>query len=248
MLLENKIGIVTGGGSGIGEATALAMAAEGATVVIGNRTVETGEAVCHKIESAGGKAIFQRTDIASAADNEALVARAEQEYGRLDLAFCNAGIFMEDSVPIHEMPVDQIERGININLTGNIYTIKYSVAAMLRAGGGSIVTNSSIFGLKGMVGLSWYTAAKHGINGITKNTALEYADQNIRVNAIAPGMTKTPSFDESTGGDDELFAGVVPMGRISQSSEIADAVVYLMSDKASYITGAVLSADGGMSA
>jgi NAD(P)-dependent dehydrogenase (short-subunit alcohol dehydrogenase family) len=248
MLLENKIAIVTGGGSGIGEASAIAMAAEGATIVIGNRSADTGEAVCHKIETAGGTAIFQRTDVAKAEDNAALVARAESEYGRLDLAFCNAGIFMEDSVPIDQMPDDQIERGIAINLTGTIYTIKYAVGAMLRAGGGSIVNNSSIFGLQGMVGLSWYTAAKHGINGITKNTALEYATQNIRVNSICPGMTKTPAFDLSTGGDDELFAGVVPMGRISMADEVADAVVFLLSDKARYITGAILSADGGMSA
>jgi len=248
MLLENKIAIVTGGGSGIGEASALAMAAEGATIVIGNRSVDMGEAVCHKIESAGGTAIFQRTDIAKAEDNAALVARAESEYGRLDLAFCNAGIFMEDTVPLDQMPDNQIERGIGINLTGNIYTIKYALGAMLRAGGGSIVNNSSIFGLRGMEGLSWYTAAKHGLNGITKNTALEYAKQNIRVNAICPGITKTPALDLSSNGDDEMFAGGVPMGRISMADEVADTVVFLLSDKARYVTGAVLSVDGGMSA
>ena len=248
MLLEDKIAIITGGGSGIGRASALAMAAEGAAIVVGNRSVDEGESICHEIEGAGGRAVFQRTDVSKAEDCAGLVARAESEYGRLDLAFCNAGKFMDDVVPLHEMPDDQISFGIDVNLKGVAYTMKYALAAMLRAGGGAIVNNASIFGLKGMAGLSWYTATKHGILGLTKNAALEYAQLNVRVNAIAPGMTKTPSFDESTGGDDELFAGAVPMGRISMADEVADPVVFLLSDKARYITGATLSVDGGMSA
>ncbi len=248
MLLENKVGLVTGGGTGIGRSSAIAMAREGASIVIGNRSVDRGEATCHEIEKAGGKAIFHRTDVAIHEDCEALVAAAEKEYGKLDLAFCNAGLFHEDVVPLDEMPIDQISTGIDVNLKGVLYTMKYSLKAMLRAGGGAIVNNSSIFGFKGMVGLNWYTATKHGVIGITRASALEYATRDIRINAVCPGMTKSPAFDLSTGGDDELFAGAVPMGRIAQSEETAEAVIWLLSDRASYVTGSVLSVDGGMAA
>lgn len=246
MLLDNKAGIVTGGGSGIGRSSALAMAREGAAVAIGNRSADQGEAVCHEIEKAGGKAIFVGTDVQDHTQCAALVAAAEKAFGKVDLAFCNAGKFNDDVVPLHEMPVEQISAGIDVNLKGAFYTMKYALEAMLRAGGGAIVNNASIFGLKGMPGLNWYTATKHGIVGVTKACALEYATLGIRVNAICPGMTKSPSFDASTGGDDEMYAGVVPMGRIAQSEETAEAVVWLLSDRASYITGSVLSVDGGM--
>ena len=154
MLLENKVAIITGGGSGIGRASALAMAKEGAAIVVGNRSVDQGESVCHDITQAGGRAVFQRTDVAKAEDNEALVARAESEFGQLNLAFCNAGKFMDEVLPIHEMPDSEISLGIDINLKGVAYTMKYAIAAMLRAGGGAIVNNASIFGLRGMAGLS----------------------------------------------------------------------------------------------
>ncbi|MBI1179702.1 MAG: glucose 1-dehydrogenase [Alphaproteobacteria bacterium] len=248
MILENKIAIVTGGGSGIGRASALAMAREGATIVIGNRSADQGEGTCHDIEKAGGKAIFHRTDCSKPEDCEALVARAEKEFGRLDLAFNNAGKFHDVLAPVHEMPIEEFSWGIDLNLKGVFYCMKYELAAMLRAGGGAIVNNASIYGIKGMPTLNWYTAAKHGIVGLTQAAALEYAEQNIRINAVCPGMTKTPALDSATGGNDEVFAGVVPMKRISRAEEIAEGVAWLLSDKASYMTGANLHLDGGMSA
>jgi NAD(P)-dependent dehydrogenase (short-subunit alcohol dehydrogenase family) len=246
MLLENKIAIVTGGGSGIGRAAAVAMAAEGAVVVIGNRSADKGEAVCHEIAQTGGKALFHRTDCSVASDCEALVARAEKEYGRLDLAFNNAGMFHETLVPIHEMSLSEFDRGIDLNLKGIFYSMKYELAAMLRAGGGVICNNASIYGVKGMAGLNWYTAAKHGIMGLTKCAALEYAEKNIRVNVICPGNTKTPPLDAATGGNDDLLTGVVPMKRLARSEEIADGVVFLLSQKSSYMNGGALNVDGGM--
>ncbi len=245
-LLENKIAIVTGGGSGIGKSAAIAMAREGATIVIGNRSAEQGEETCQVIAKAGGKAIFHRTDCGKPEDCEALVARAEKEFGRLDLAFNNAGKFHDVLAPVHEMPIDEFSNGIDLNLKGVFYCMKYELAAMLRAGGGAVVNNASIFGIKGMPTLNWYTAAKHGIIGLTQAAGLEYAERNIRINAVAPGMTKTPALDISTGGNDEAFAGVVPMKRIARSEEIAEGVVFLLSDRASYMTGAVLNIDGGM--
>lgn len=246
MLLENKIAIVTGGGSGIGRAAALALAAEGAVVVIGNRSADKGEAVCHEIAQSGGKALFHRTDCSIASDCEALVSRTEKEYGRLDLAFNNAGMFHETLVPIHEMSLSEFDRGIDLNLKGIFYSMKYELAAMLRAGGGVICNNASIYGVKGMAGLNWYTAAKHGIMGLTKCAALEYAEKNIRVNVICPGNTKTPPLDAATGGNDDLLTGVVPMKRLARSEEIADGVVYLLSQKSSYMNGGALNVDGGM--
>ncbi len=246
MLLENKVAIVTGGGSGIGRAAAIAIAAEGAAVVIGNRSADQGEAVCHEIEKAGGRAIFHRTDCSKPEDCEALAARAEAVFGRLDLAFNNAGKFHEVLAPVHEMPIAEFSSGIDLNLKGVFYCMKYELAAMLRAGGGAIVNNASVFGVKGMPALNWYTAAKHGIIGLTRSAALEYAERNIRINVVCPGMTKTPSFDASTGGDDDLYAGGIPMKRIGRSEEIAEGVVWMLSNKASYMTGALMNLDGGM--
>ncbi|MDX1581096.1 MAG: SDR family oxidoreductase, partial [Alphaproteobacteria bacterium] len=145
-----------------------------------------------------------------------------------------------------EMSIDEFSGGIDLNLKGVFYCMKYEIAEMLKVGGGAIVNNASIYAFKGMPGLNWYTAAKHGIMGLTKAAALEYAQQNIRVNVVAPGVTKTPSLDEATGGDDEAFAGAIPMGRISKPDEIAAAVVFLLSEKSAYMTGTGVNVDGGM--
>lgn len=247
MLLEGKIGIVTGGGTGIGRASALAMAAEGATVVIGNRSAQTGEEVCNEIIAAGGKALFKATDCSKHEDCEALVAFAEAEMGKVDLAFCNAGKFHDTIVPTHEMSVDEASYGIDLNLKGVFYTMKYVIPAMLRAGGGAIVNNASIYAFKGLAGLNWYTASKHGILGLTRCAALEYARQDIRVNAVCPGNTKTPPLDAAAGGDAaEVFAEMVPMGRVAVPEDIAEGVVWLLSDGARYVTGTALNMDGGL--
>ncbi|MFN3232065.1 MAG: SDR family NAD(P)-dependent oxidoreductase [Alphaproteobacteria bacterium] len=246
MLLENKIAVVTGGGSGIGRASAIAMGREGATVVIGNRSIDKGEDTCHVIEQAGGTALFHQTDCSSAEQCEALVARAESDFGRLDLAFNNAGMFHRTVVPIHEMSLDEFNQGTDLNYKGVFYCMKYQLAAMLRAGGGSIVNNASIYGVKAMAGLNWYTGAKHGILGLTKAAALEYAERNIRVNVICPGNTKTPPMDAATGGNDDVFAQGVPMKRLAESEEMGEVVAFMLSDKASYMTGASIHVDGGM--
>lgn len=247
MRLEGKIGIVTGGGTGIGRASAIAMAAEGASVVIGNRSATTGEEVCQEIIAAGGKAQFKATDCSKHEDCEALVAFAEAEMGQVDLAFCNAGKFHDTLVPTHEMSIDEVSYGIDLNLKGVFYTMKYALAAMVRAGGGAVVNNASIYGFKGFAGLNWYTATKHGIIGLTRSAGLEYAGQNIRVNAVCPGNTKTPPLDAAAGGDaTEVFAEMVPMGRVADPAEIAEGVVWLLSDEARYVTGTALSMDGGM--
>lgn len=246
--LQDKVIIVTGGGSGMGRDASLALARAGARVVIGNRSAKAGADLVEEIVAAGGQAQFRVTDVSRAADCEALVALAMDKYGRLDAAFNNAGLQREFN-DIHETPVEDFSDVIDINLKGMLYMMKYETAAMLRSGGGgAIVNNASIFGLKAMPRTAYYVAAKHGIVGATRAAALDYATRNIRVNAICPGPIKTPSFDRVTGGDEHMYDDGVPMHRIGQPREISAAVLWLLSGHSSYVTGATLSVDGGMSA
>jgi len=244
---HNTVVLVTGGGSGIGRDACLALGRKGARVVIGNRSPAAGQAVVDEIISAGGQAIFKATDVACATDCEALVQFAVDHYGRLDAAFNNAGLQREFN-PIHETPIEDLSETIDINLKGVLYMMKYEAAAMLKTGGGSIVNNASIFGLKGMPNTAYYIAAKHGVIGATRAVALDYATQDIRVNAICPGPIKTPSFDRVTGGDEHMYDDGVPMHRIGRPAEVTNAVLWLLSKQASYVTGTALSVDGGMSA
>lgn len=245
--LKDKVVIVTGGGSGMGRDACMALAAEGARVVLGNRNREQGEAVVGAIIAAGGQAVFQPTDVSKAADCAALVQRALDVYGRLDGAFNNAGL-QREFCDIHETPDADISDVIDINLKGMMYMMKYEAAAMLRTGGGAIVNNSSIFGLKAMPRLAYYVAAKHGIIGATRAAALDYAQKGIRVNAVCPGPIKTASYDRVTGGDDHMYDDGVPMHRIGQPREVSSAVLWLLSDQSSYVTGGFIPTDGGMSA
>lgn len=245
--LKDKVVIVTGGGSGMGRAACMALAAEGARVVLGNRNREQGEAVVGAIVAAGGQAVFQPTDVSKASDCAALVQRALDVYGRLDGAFNNAGL-QREFCDIHETPDADISDVIDINLKGMMYMMKYEAAAMLRTGGGAIVNNSSIFGLKAMPRLAYYVAAKHGIIGATRAAALDYAQKGIRVNAVCPGPIKTASYDRVTGGDDHMYDDGVPMHRIGQPREVSSAVLWLLSDQSSYVTGGFIPTDGGMSA
>lgn len=176
-----------------------------------------------------------------------MVQLAMDRYGRLDAAFNNAGLQREFNA-VHDTPVEDLSEVIDINLKGVLYMMKYETAAMLQSGGGAIVNNSSIFGLKAMPQTAYYVAAKHGIVGATRAVALDYAAQGIRVNAICPGPIKTPSFDRVTGGDDHMYDSGVPMQRIGRPEEITSAVLWLLSEQASYVTGTTLSVDGGMSA
>jgi NAD(P)-dependent dehydrogenase (short-subunit alcohol dehydrogenase family) len=245
--LKDKVGIVTGGGTGIGRATALAMARAGAVVVIGNRDAAKGEEVVALIRQAGGRAVFQKTDVSKSADVKRLVDKAVAGFGRLDAAFNNAGIDGEQ-VPLHEQDIDKAGVLFDVNIKGVFYSMKYEIEQMLKTGGGSIVNTSSIFGLNGYPGWSLYVATKHAITGMTKAAALDYAKRNVRVNAVGPGPVETPLLQKGTGGDPHSYAAFVPMGRIGQPDEIADAVVWLLSDEARYVTGHTLPVDGGVCA
>lgn len=247
MAFTNKIALVTGAGSGIGRAVAIALARESATVVLAGRTLDKLEAVAAEIAAAGGTAVARAADVAVRAENEALVDWTVARFGRLDLTFNNAGGH-GDFTPLHEIAVDEAEWVIDLNFKAVFYGVRAQTAAMLRTGGGAIVNTASIFGLKGVAGISHYVAAKFAVVGLTKSAALDYVRSGIRINAICPGATETPNLLRVTGGDAHALDHLVPMGRLGQPAEMAEAVVWLLSDKAAYVTGAVLSVDGGMAA
>ncbi|KVF69630.1 short-chain dehydrogenase [Burkholderia sp. FL-7-2-10-S1-D7] len=246
MLMDNKVGLVTGAGSGMGRAAALALAREGAIVILAGRGEDKLAAVKKEVEAAGGVAEIKPADVSRREDNDALVAFAEARFGRLDFAFNNAGGHA-DFKPIDQTSVEEAEWVIDLNFKGVYYGVKYQTEAMLRAGGGAIVNNASIFGLRGMDGIAHYVASKHAVVGLTRAVAKEYAQRNIRVNAVCPGATQTPNYMRSTGGDVHLLDDAIPMRRLAQPEEVAQAVVFLLSGQGSYVTGAVLSVDGGMS-
>src|SRR6202046_3445798 len=211
--LQHKVGIVTGGGTGIGRATALAMARAGACLVTGTRGAKLGEEVVRAIEQAGGRAVFQVTDVSKSEDAKALVDRAVNEFARLDLAFNNAGADGEQ-VPLHEQDIEKASLLFDVNIKGIFYCMKYEIEEMLRTGGGSIVNTSSIFGLNGYPGWSLYSATKHAVTGMTKSAALDYAQRGIRVNAVGPGPVETPLLARGTRGAPPHHPPFVPLGGI----------------------------------
>lgn len=245
----DKIVLITGGTSGIGQVTAQAFAREGAKVVITGRREKEGSAVVEAIKKEGGQAVFFRADAALEADARAMVEFTVKTFGRLDIAFNNAGV--EGFSPITEQTEADYQRLMNINVGGVVWAMKYEIPALLQSGGGSIVNNSSVVGVVGMPGAAVYTATKHAVIGLTKSVALEYAKQGIRVNAIGPGAIQTEMADRATGGTEEgrqMFASMHPVGRIGRADEIASAILYLSSPGAGFITGATLMADGGWAA
>lgn len=247
---NGKVALVTGGGVGIGRATALAFAREGAQVVIGNRNVERGDEVVKAIQDAGGEASFLRTDVESEGDIEALVDHAVSTYGRLDVAFNNAGI--EGLVaPLVDQTDDNFRSVMNINVRGVWLSMKYQIPEMLKTGGGVIVNNSSVAGMIGFGGIGIYCASKHAVMGLTKCAALEYSAQGIRVNAVNPAVIDTSMADrlaDSMDMEKESLSALHPIGRIGHPDEVASAVLWLCSEKASFVTGIGLPVDGAYTA
>ncbi|MCU0759718.1 MAG: glucose 1-dehydrogenase [Steroidobacteraceae bacterium] len=243
---DGKVALVTGATSGMGAVTARALAAEGARVVFCGRRVEEGRAVEKSIREAGGEATFVATDVTREDQVQALLAAVEARHGRLDFAFNNVGTG-GGQAPLHQLSTADFQLVMQTNLLGSFLQVKYEVPLMLKSGGGSIVGNSSIAGLRYLPNLSHYTAAKHGLIGMYCAAAIEYAKQGIRVNVVCPGFIKTEKAMKVAGGNEKLFDARIPMGRIGQSEDVSDAVLWLFSDESRYVTGAVIPIDGGQS-
>ncbi|MGD9538802.1 MAG: SDR family NAD(P)-dependent oxidoreductase [Alphaproteobacteria bacterium] len=245
MMLRNKVAIVTGASSGIGRATALLMAREGAAVVLADVDTKAGEAAAQEIRGSGGKAAFQATDVTDEGAVAALVKRAEDEFGGLDIAYNNAGVEGPQAL-FETQDFAKVRRAFDVLIDGVYLCMQHEIRAMLKRGGGSIVNASSIWGLNAWPEWSPYIASKHAVSGMTKTAALELAKRNIRVNAVAPGPVLTPLLLRGWKNDAEKAAGRVPMGRIGRPEEIAEAVVWLASERASFVNGHILPVDGGM--
>ncbi len=243
-IFKGKVALVTGAGSGIGEATALLYAAYGAKVVVSDINEVGGNATVAKIKEKGGDAIFVKTNVGNAAECEQLVKTTVNTYGRLDMACNNAGIGGEMN-NIADMSIEGWHNIINVNLNSVFYCMKYQIAQMLKNGGGAIVNMASILGAVGFASSAGYVSAKHALLGLTKNAALEYSAQGIRTNAIGPGFIETPllsSLDDATKG---FLTTLHPIGRLGKSEEVAELVIWLSSDKASFVTGSYYPVDGG---
>jgi len=248
--LQGKVALVTGGGSGIGRASALTFAREGAKVVISDIVVAGGEETVRMVKAVGGEATFVKADVSKAAEVEALMKKVVETYGRLDCAFNNAGIEGEIK-PTAECSEENWDRTLAVNLKGVWLCMKYEVPVMLKQGGGAIVNTSSVAGLVGFQGLPAYVASKHGVAGLTKTAALEYAKSGIRVNAVCPGVINTPMGERLFSGQPhwgEAVQAMEPVARMGKPEEIAEAVVWLCSDAASFVTGLAMAVDGGMMA
>lgn len=248
-VLEGKVALVTGAASGIGRASAIAMALAGARVVVSDITVESGEATAQTIIDAGGQATFIRTDITSAVDLKAAVACAVGRFGRLDIAHNNAGIMVSPSL-LADDAEQLFDRVMAVNVKGVMLSMKYEIAEMLKQGGGTIINTASTMGLVASAGQWAYTTSKHAVVGMTKAVAAGFASQGIRINAICPGTVRTPMIDcwLSDPETAKATAGVQPIGRVAEPEEIAASVVWLASDAASYVIGAAITVDGGYTA
>jgi len=243
---EGRVAVITGAAHGIGRATALAFGRAGASVVVSDYS-EAGEAVAEETRQGGGQATFIRADVARADEVERLIRDGEAHFGRIDFLFNNAGIEGEQA-PTADASLDNWDRVIAVNLSGVFYGMKYAIPALLRAGGGAIVNNASVAGLVGFAGIPAYAASKGGVVQLTRTVALEYATQGIRVNCVCPGVIDTPMVERFSHGDPavrDALTSMQPVGRMGRPDEIAGAVLYLCSDEASFITGAVLPVDGG---
>jgi NAD(P)-dependent dehydrogenase (short-subunit alcohol dehydrogenase family) len=242
-----KVAFVTGAASGIGREAALAFAGEGAKVVAADISEQGNQETVHLIEELGGRAIAIRCDVTRAEDVKAALAKTIETFGQLDFAFNNAGIEPRKPAPAAEYEEEEWNRIIDINLRGVFLCMKYEIPLLLKQGGGAIVNTSSGAGIVGIKGSPAYTAAKHGVIGLTKSAALDYAAQNIRINAVCPGYIDTPMMSRFTGGTEEGRAQVIaeePIGRMGKPEEIAAAVVWLCSDAAAFMVGHAMVIDG----
>jgi NAD(P)-dependent dehydrogenase (short-subunit alcohol dehydrogenase family) len=239
--IENKVAIVTGGSSGIGRAVAMLYALEGAKVVVSDINEPGAKETVEMIRKNTGQAIFVKSDVSNPSDNEMLVRKTIESYGALHIACNNAGIG-GPLAPTGEYAVEDWNKVISVNLSGVFYGMRYQIPEMLKSGEGVIVNMSSILGMVGFRKAPAYTAAKHGLIGLTKTAALEYGDKNIRINAVGPAFIKTPMIENI---DDKLIVPLHPIGRIGTPEEVADLVLFLSSKKSSFITGNYFAVDGG---
>jgi NAD(P)-dependent dehydrogenase (short-subunit alcohol dehydrogenase family) len=241
---SGKVALVTGGTSGIGKTTAIEFARAGAKVVLTGRREKEGAQVVAEIKKLGGEAAFVRADVAKDADVKAMVAFTIEKFDRLDIAFNNAGV--EWKGPLDQATEAEYRRIFDVNVWGVLNSMRHEIPVMLKNGGGAIVNTSSVAGHVGLGQVSVYIASKHAVEGLTKSVALEFAKQNIRINAIAPGVIATEMWDRFAGEElRDQVASIIPVARIGASEEIAAAVLYLCSDNAKFTTGTSLVVDGG---
>ncbi len=244
-MTDQKAAIITGGSSGIGRAAAVALAKQGVKIAIAARRSKEGEETVRLVKEAGSEGIFVKTDVANENDVRSLVEKTVKQYNRLDYAFNNAGI-EEKTTPLVDQTSEVFDQIMNVNVKGIWLSMKYEIPEMIRTGGGAIVNTSSGAGVIGYPQQPIYIASKHAVLGLTKSAALEYAKSGIRINAIAPGVTETEMVERVDKQLIERLKSMTPIGRIGDPQEIANAVVWLLSDKASFVLGHTLLVDGGV--
>jgi NAD(P)-dependent dehydrogenase (short-subunit alcohol dehydrogenase family) len=243
---EGKTAFFTGAASGIGRATAMAFAVEGARVVVTDRVEAALQETAEYVKESGGEVLAIACDVSKPEEIEAAVAQAVNTFGRIDCAFNNAGV-ENKATPLHEIELEEWDRILSINLRGTFVCMKHEIAQMVRQGSGVVVNTSSGAGIRGVAGGASYAASKHAMIGMTKSAALDYAKQNIRVNCVLPGNIATPMMDRFTGGDIQKAIDLEPVGRLGKPEEIAEAVLWMCSDLGGFVTGASIVVDGGWS-
>lgn len=244
---EDGVALVTGAAAGIGRAIALAFADQGASVVVSDIDDEGGEQTASSIRAEGGDALYVRADVSSSTEVEELFERVDDEYGRLDYACNNAGIEGELG-PAADCSLEAWEKTMSINLDGTFYCLREELQRMVPSGKGAIVNISSVAGFSGFPGMAAYVSSKHGVVGLTKTAALDYAESGVRINAVCPGVIDTEMIDRATQGDPDArqqYIAMEPVGRMGEPEEVAESVLWLCSEKASFVTGETLAVDGG---